>query len=357
MTMTVASTFGAKGESAYLSLGNVAETVTYDFSGTYAATVQVERSVTPDPNGAWELVAGPFSVANATVHGQVQGRPNDRIRVRCVAYTSGTVSYSFVDENAVLFRFRDGDGVAFLVIRQDGTINDLPTAELAAVDPSQKVTLLDDFAGTTLATRWAAISGNDAQVIAAAHVAGTVNGEVAMTTGNNSPGTTAVDAAGLVGARNWKAAAGGLFMEARVKLDDITLTKAFVGFTDSVALEFPVISNGTTGITATADDAVGFLFDTLATTDVWSGCGVAATVSAGAVVNGSAPVNDTYDTLRVEINVSGDATFYVNGNVIGTKTGAVTASVLLTPIIIAMENSVVGVRKLTCDYIHVQQNR
>lgn len=217
--------------------------------------------------------------------------------------------------------------------------------------------LFDDFLGTTLSTRWTAITGNDAQAIAAAQVAGALGGQVAMTSGNSNPGVTAADAAGLVGAANWKASQGNLVVEARVKLDDITLVKAFVGFTDNIALEFPVISNGTTGITATADDAVGFLFDTLATTDVWSACAVKATVSGGVVVNGAAPVADTFETLRVEVDSLGNAYFFQNGAYVGTFAAAITTTVALNPIIIVMENGVAAVRKLTADWVYVAADR
>ena len=230
-------------------------------------------------------------------------------------------------------------------------------AEVDALDVSAKVTFFDDFLGDVIADEYTAITGNDAQAVAVAVVAGVSNGVIAMTSGDSNPGVTAADASGVVLGRNFAAAQGGLVFEARVKLDAITLAYAFVGLTDTIALERPIESNGTTGLTATADDAVGWLFDTTGTDpDAWMTAGVKATV-ATARTKGSAPVADTYDTLRIEVSTDGTATFYQNGTLVATVANSVTAATLLTPVLIVMERAVAGTRKLTADYVFVQQNR
>lgn len=237
------------------------------------------------------------------------------------------------------------------------SINGVPTAETQALDPSQKQTFYDDFMGDLLADEWTAITGNDAQAVAAAISAGVLGGVVAMTSGDSNPGVTAADAAGLVLGRNWRASDGGLFMEARVKLDAITTARAFIGFTDTIALEFPAVFSGAT-LVAAADDAVGFLFDTVGNApDDWYGVGVKATVVGARQDCGAAPAADTYDILRVEISSAGAATFYLNGTSVATLANAVTATTLLTPVLIVMEAGVAAVRVLTCDYVHVQKNR
>jgi hypothetical protein len=230
-------------------------------------------------------------------------------------------------------------------------------ADVDATDASAKCTFFDDFLGDLLVDEWTAITGSDPQAVAVAIVAGVVNGTAAMTSGDSNPGVTAADAAGVTLGRNWLASQGGLVFEARVQLDAITTVYAFVGFTNTIALERPIESNGTTGLTATAADAVGWLFDTTGTDpDNWMTAGVKATV-ATARTKGTAPTAATYDLLRVEISTAGTASFYQNGNLIATVANSVTVSVNLTPVLIVMERAVAGTRKLTADYVYVQQNR
>lgn len=114
MVDTVASTFGAKGVSAWLSLGNSPEDVTYAITNTFSATWQIERARTPDGT-AWEIVAGPFTTTGS---GTVRGRPHDRFRARCVAYTSGTITYTMSDSNAIVSQIKDQDGNVAMTITQ-----------------------------------------------------------------------------------------------------------------------------------------------------------------------------------------------------------------------------------------------
>lgn len=229
--------------------------------------------------------------------------------------------------------------------------------EVNGLDVSAKVRFLDDFLGDLLVDEWTPITGTDPQAVAVAIVAGALNGTAAMTSGDSNPGVTAADACGMTLGRNWLASSGGLVFEARVKIDNIATVYAFVGFTNTIALERPIESNGTTGLTATAADCVGWLFDTNGTDpDCWMTAGAKAS-TATARTKGTAPVNDTYSTLRVEVDTAGTASFYQDGALIATVANSVTASVALTPVLIVMERAVAATRKLTADYVYVQQNR
>ncbi len=111
---TISGSFTDKGASALLSLGNMGERVSYAISNTFVGTWRVERSVTPDGT-AWEVV---FS-GTAAASGSFIGKPNERYRVRCYAFTSGDMDYSISDAAEVVFEFMDLDGNPIYTVYQD----------------------------------------------------------------------------------------------------------------------------------------------------------------------------------------------------------------------------------------------
>ena len=135
---------------------------------------------------------------------------------------------------------------------------------------------------------------------------------------------------------------------------------AFLGFTDQIAaLEAPIESaaSGNT-LTSNASDAFGFMFDTRMTDDTWWAVGVAADVDATAQNTGIAPTAAQYQRLRVEVNAEGVASFFINGNPVGTKmTGAVTPATLLTATFGASKTSVAASMTMDVDYRHVAMLR
>jgi hypothetical protein len=195
--------------------------------------------------------------------------------------------------------------------------------------------------GTTDTTNWTVTDA----------VNGTIVGAIGDTTAS-----MAVSGIQLSRGLSWKANQGGLYCEWRVKTGIITDISIFVGLTDqSAALEMPV-SLSTTTFTYNAADAVGFLFDTAATTDTIRLVGVAATTGATAQDTSLAYVADTYRTLRVELSTTGVATFYIDGVQVGTAmTGAVTATVALTPVVAAFNRTTAnGVTAIvTADYCDI----
>lgn len=221
-----------------------------------------------------------------------------------------------------------------------------------------KVVLFDDFLGDVLADEWAAVETDTdgAQAV----LAGGIGGVLRITTGNDDGnGVVLPDASGVTSYLNWQASNGGLVMQARVKMSRITDAYLFVGFTDLITIEAPVISAGSAEtITTNATDAVGFVFDTNFTTDTFHLVGVANNTDATVQTLTTAPVADDYATFRIEVNASGVATFFYNGSPVGSAmTGAVTAGVDLTPVVLA--SNLDGTSALNCDvdYIHVAMNR
>lgn len=222
----------------------------------------------------------------------------------------------------------------------------------------KKVVLFDDFTGDVLADQWNYVEGTDASPTDAAILATGKDGILQFTTGNAGTGLAA-DLAQLTSALQWKANAGGLEMQVKIKLSRITLAYAFIGFTDLVTLEAPIISAASADtFTTNASDAVGFMFDTRMTTDDWWLTGVKADTDATMQDAALAPVADTFAEFRVEVSTAGAATFFYNGAQIGTvMSSALTAATALTPTVAV--GNVSGTTEFTADldYVYVAQNR
>lgn len=230
-------------------------------------------------------------------------------------------------------------------------------SNIALPSPS-KVTFFDDFIGDVVLDQWNAVEGTDAATSDFAILAGGIGGVGRLTTGDAGTGIAA-DMEQLTQALQWQASNGGLAFEARVKLSAITTCYVFLGFTDLVTFEAPIISASSADtITTNASDAVGFMFDTNMATDNWWLVGVAGDTDATAQNMGSAPVAAQYATFRIELDTSGNAVFFYNGNQVGTRmSGAVTAATDLTPTLCVSKLSVAASMTMDVDYVHVSMDR
>ena len=220
------------------------------------------------------------------------------------------------------------------------------------------VVLFDDFLGDAIRSPWNYVEGTDTTTADGAVVAGAAGGVLRLTAGD-STGSMAADGAQLTSYLNWKAANGDLVFEARVKLAVITDVSVFVGFTDLITLEAPIIAAASADtLTTNASDAVGFMFDTSMTTDKWWLTGVKADTDATAQNSTYAPVADTYETLRIELTAAGAVSFFRNGVQVGSlMTGAVTAATALTPTLSIFPRTAAAGCLLDIDYVYVAMNR
>jgi len=211
----------------------------------------------------------------------------------------------------------------------------------------------DHFTGDVVADQWNYTEGTDTTTADGAIVEG-VNGVFRLTAGD-SAGTVAADGAQLNSALNWKASSGELIFQARVKLASITSVSCFIGLTDTKALEQAIHSAASANtITTNATDAVGFFFDTNMTDDTWWMAGVKNDVDATHQNSTYAPVADTYEVFRIEVDTSGNAVFYRNGKQVGTTmSNALTASVALTPSFLIRPLSAVAGKTMDIDYVYV----
>jgi hypothetical protein len=252
--------------------------------------------------------------------------------------------------------FCGGPNHEFLVKRGDIVMGD--EGAQIYVSSARRVAVFDDFLGDAVDARWNFVEGTDSATSAESILAGGIGGVLRMTTGDAGTGLAA-DLIQLNSARQWQASNGDLVLEAKVKISQITEAYVFVGFTDVLTLEAPVVSAASADtITTNATDGVGFMFDTRMATDNWWLVGVANDVDATAQDSASAPAADTYQTLRVEVTSAGVASFYIDGSQVGTAmTGAVTAATDLTPTIAVSKTATNTSMTLDCDYLHVAMAR
>lgn len=264
-----------------------------------------------------------------------------------------------------------------IVNRTDGTrglVNNITGREVqtfAADDnigqtfpDTDKFTLFEDFYGTWAigdagpADRFSTTAGAGTGNAAAVTVAASMNGEVTLKSASDD-GTHAQNCSTFTGINlAWKANQGGLVMEARLKISDVSEAVMFVGFTDTISttVELPLyMASG--NVDSDATDACGVVYDIDATTDQFTQCGVKNGTDTAPTLSGSAPVDDTYFVVRVEVSAVGAVQGFINGKAIGEPTAnAVTATTALTPAIVIGNRSANQVTA-TIDYIWVQQNR
>jgi hypothetical protein len=214
-----------------------------------------------------------------------------------------------------------------------------------------------------------------------------LDGDTGTDTGSNvviAPGTsgilritggdTPVDQVkmGITGALQWKGNQGsiptdtknGLRFGCRLKLGEIKDTgnsraAVWVGFTDTIAAEAPVIDTGG-AIVSTASNAVGIGLGSGGDTG-WVAYAVNGDTEATPVVLDTGPTAGVYDTLEIEVHhgvsdTGGTATFYVNGQVAGSIAAPIAMNVALAPQVLLWSDTGGG-QQLDVDWINVSAPR
>lgn len=229
----------------------------------------------------------------------------------------------------------------------------------------RNVVLFDDFEGATLSSRWQVAKGSDG---GAANFAthGDLSGTILATTGAGAGASMAVNGVQIAANLSFQAQGNGgaastnnLEFNTRIKLSAITNMAIFVGFTNEVgALQMPINgAGGGNGFTANANDAVGFLFDTTMTTAHWWSIGAKGGVASAGQDTGFAPAPAAYDVLAVSVDQLGNASFFINKNLIGVVVpNSITPTVPLTPVIAAFARAAAS-RTVTADRIMASMNR
>ena len=226
---------------------------------------------------------------------------------------------------------------------------------VVAPSPLEKSSIFDDFLAAVISPIWNLQKGSDGgatNYVINAQAGGVIRG----VTGAGAGVSYAANAVQFEGGLNWLANKGGLLMEATVKPSIITTIAIFVGFTDKTTLEMPfTLSSG--ALTSNASDGCGFLFDTAATAATLKLVGVKANTDTTVQDTGVALSASVFNRLRVDVDVTGQATFFLNGAQVGVAMpAATTITTAMIPIVAAFTRTA-GSANIDIDYILVQQNR
>ena len=214
----------------------------------------------------------------------------------------------------------------------------------------------DDFDGAAILGVWGVNKGSDAGAANFA-INAALNGTIRGTTGANAAATYATNGIQVTGQLNFQANSNGLEFGARVKLAAITTVALFVGFTNATTLQMPINgAGGGNGFTVVANDCVGMLFDTTMTNANWWAASAKGGVATTGINSGVAPVAATYDDVFVQVDATGNASFYLDGASVGTIANAVTANVALLPVVAAFRRSAASTT-VDVDYLYAACNR
>lgn len=247
-------------------------------------------------------------------------------------------------------------------LKVDG--QDVSGADLAAINVADKFVLFDDFYGTwaigdagpadTWSTTAGSGTGNQVATTVAASLGGTVTLKSASDDGAHGANFSTFTTINL----GFKANSGGLAAECRVKISDVSEAYFFFGFTDTISttVEGPIFL-AAADLDSDATDACGIVYDVDATTDQWCHGGVKNGTDTTPAFSGTAPSDDTYVHLRVEVSSAGAVQGFVNGVAIGNPVAnAVTATTALCGAIVIGNRSANQVTA-TIDYVKFEQNR
>lgn len=259
------------------------------------------------------------------------------------------------------------DGSAALVNNRDGkaALSLAASGDVTLGTPSiGKFVLFDDFYGTWAigdagpADTWSSTKGSGTATEVATTVAASINGTVTLKSasddGNHGANCSTLTSINL----GFQADQGGLSMETRMKISDVSEAVMFVGFTDTISttVELPIFLVAA-DIDSDAANACGVGYDVDGTTKQFFHGGVKGNTDTVPAYSGGAPVDDTYFTVRVEVSTAGAVQGYINGVAIGAPVAAaVTANTPVTPAIVIGNRSANQV-VATVDYVWVQQNR
>ena len=217
---------------------------------------------------------------------------------------------------------------------------------------------MEDFLGDTIHTELVNVEGTDTEVVDLA-LAQEQYGVGTIVSGDDNAGGCAASCGMVALGLHWSASQGGLVFETRLHLDtSIADTVICAGLTDSLDLVMPATISEAS-YTTNGADGVFFCYDTAATTDNWHFIGVDTNVDAtGTGATDTAPVFDTYQVLRIEVDAAGaDAKFYIDGTLKGTLTANVTTpATLLGPIVIIDTNADAS-KTVDIDYMYVTAKR
>ena len=237
-----------------------------------------------------------------------------------------------------------------------------------------RVIVFDDFLQTAVAdedwiAKWigfAGATGTTAALVLAPE------GKMNLVSGTNgTAGVTDAAAMSSVALTSGQAVSlGQTVFETRVSTSHITGATICVGLSDKIASDSAEAVLHTVKTATIADDgltvanALSFCQDAEATlATLWyctseNATSIAHSSAAAECSSGIGPTANTYQTLRIEIDATGDARYYINGALVFTETTAVATTAVLVPYIaVTAEDSTPVSTTLSVDYIYYSQVR
>lgn len=211
----------------------------------------------------------------------------------------------------------------------------------------EKVRVFDDFNGDRIALTtvdnglWIGFAGTDGDADIAAIVA-SPEGTIAMGSGDANGTEDGSVLSRILLADGALVSIGTQVFEWRGSLDQLTGCSQWIGLCDVLAtdaermphtVDSSVVADG--GLTVT--NVAGFSFSSDATAPTkWT----ITSEKAGTIGNSAAedattegPTANIYDTLRIEINASGDVKWLINGGLVKERAAAVATTAVLIPYI------------------------
>ena len=158
---------------------------------------------------------------------------------------------------------------------------------------------------------------------------------------------------------------GTIVAETRVRFVDFNTKEVFFGFTDvdpsTLSLETDVLTGATTTMTLTASDICGFYLSAELTNGdgwhtVYNGGTTTGETDSTAIDCSDDAVAGEWQVLRLEVFPNGTVSYYIDGVLIRTVTGAVSTSVDLS-LILALEAKTASIEIMHVDYLSVEANR
>ena len=314
---------------------------------------QLEREVGSKASGTWELVSGYTDVFPTTQGGAAVG---------------GTTQIThYTSEQPACFRLRmttDNAGTGQIQLVTD---RDTPTAT-----PSRTthMAFFDDFNRSALAV--AALGSNidylsflatsQNNVVAIGEIS--PEGIMTFTGGNTGDAEDTVETTLGTSAYGGLVSGGIIIVEYRSAFDDLTSGDWILGLTEDVTangsedMEYDVDTNVVTDF-SDVDSSIAFAFSSDAVNPL-----LLQAVSTNATNIGNAgdeytlagtPVATTYQVLRIEVDSTGDAFWYVDNILVGAEPLAVATSATLMPYMAASSaddcTGSCGVTKVDIDYL------
>lgn len=207
------------------------------------------------------------------------------------------------------------------------------------------VALFDNFVGAAVDSRWATDLSTGATIAVNAQTGGAIR--FTLDTDDNDHATLAL---GL----HWLVSKGWTFFETSFKsVTAITLRAIEIGLSDATSetngLAFS--DHSVAGITAVADNAALFGYDTDATMTKWAVNSVNAAGTPQADLLTAAPTT-SYVRLGIAVNDGGDAFYFVDGALVATHTAAVATTAVLTPWI-SLKSLSAAAKSIDIDYVGI----